>query len=381
MIKHNLERGYYQVGQELFTNKMLALHCAGKNKSKVKWNFHDEIYSKKDWTKRPNGTLKDLYKERAQQLRDQYDYLTVNFSGGADSWNILNSFLSNGIKIEEIYTRWGLAERKFTAADYLNNDEGNTGSEFEYAVLPVLKYIEKNYPEINIVVDDLSDCFTKELTEQKFLDSDQYQMMPCFFHTVRQSDKEKQAEKKKQKIGVIYGYEKIYCGIKNGNFYAYFRDGMCGGDNTRYHSSRKFECFYWTPDFPLLPVLQAHYIKDFLKQDIIEKTLSYKKMQYRELYTRICYPEYDNNTFQCGKMLGSILSKSDIWIARYNKKFHDSWRWHIGQCTDSIDTKFIHYHNGVLVGLANFPSKEYLVEENCGLPDIYWQHHGTYPNT
>ena len=165
MIK-NSERGFYQVGNKIFTNKMLAMYEASTAKLEVKFNFHDEVYSKIDWEKRPTGTLKELYKHRAQQLRDEYDYITINFSGGPDSRNVLNSFISNGIKIDEIYTRWGLAERKFTPASNTDYRESNTGSEFEYAVLPVLKYLEKNYPEINIVIDDLSECFQTELTEK-----------------------------------------------------------------------------------------------------------------------------------------------------------------------------------------------------------------------
>ena len=371
MIK-NSERGFYQVGNKIFTNKMLAMYEASTAKLEVKFNFHDEVYSKIDWEKRPTGTLKELYKHRAQQLRDEYDYITINFSGGPDSWNVLNSFISNGIKIDEIYTRWGLAERKFTPASNTDYRESNTGSEFEYAVLPVLKYLEKNYPEINIVIDDLSECFQTELTEKKFLNSDQYQMLSCFFHTVRQSEKEKQAEKKGKKIGIVYGYDKINCRVKNGNFYAYFTDGMCGGDATLYNSSRKFECFYWTPNYPFIPILQAHYIKDFLKV-LRSKDIDIFKITYRQLYIDACYPEYDTSTFQVEKMLGSIVSKSDLWIGKYNSKFFDSWKWHLDQCIDKIDPKYIRYKNNVVVGLDNFSSKEYLVEKKCGLPEVFYE--------
>jgi hypothetical protein len=41
--------------------------------------------------------LKTLYKERAQQLRDNYDELILYYSGGSDSHNILHTFLQNNI--------------------------------------------------------------------------------------------------------------------------------------------------------------------------------------------------------------------------------------------------------------------------------------------
>jgi hypothetical protein len=55
-----------------------------------------------DWTKEPTKTLKQLYKERAEQLRTDYDYLIVYFSGGSDSITVVNSFLDNDIPIDEI---------------------------------------------------------------------------------------------------------------------------------------------------------------------------------------------------------------------------------------------------------------------------------------
>ena len=58
-----------------------ALHNLG-------WRF--EVISSLD---------KDKY---AQQLREKYDYIVLAYSGGADSCNVLNSFLDNGIPIDDI---------------------------------------------------------------------------------------------------------------------------------------------------------------------------------------------------------------------------------------------------------------------------------------
>lgn len=62
----------------------------------------NDAFDKADWTKEPTKSLKQLYKERAQQLRDDYDYLIVYFSGGSDSITMVNAFLNNNIKIDEI---------------------------------------------------------------------------------------------------------------------------------------------------------------------------------------------------------------------------------------------------------------------------------------
>jgi hypothetical protein len=112
-----------------------------------------------------------------------------------------------------------------------------------------LEQIKKTHPEINIVIDDYSDGFTKELTEKQLLYSNHYQMMPSFFRFNRKSQSELIAEKHNKNIGVIYGYDKVRCSVSNGDFYSYFLDCI-GGNNL--DPSRTFEVFYWSPDFPQL---------------------------------------------------------------------------------------------------------------------------------
>jgi len=47
-------------------------------------------------------SLDFLYALRARQLREKYDYLVLYFSGGADSTNILKTFIDNNIFLDEI---------------------------------------------------------------------------------------------------------------------------------------------------------------------------------------------------------------------------------------------------------------------------------------
>ena len=340
--------------------------AACKKDQEVKWHFHDEVYSQLDWTKRPQHTLKDLYKQRAQQLRDQYDYLVLHFSGGGDSWNILNTFLTNGIRLDEIYTRWAKAERKFVNPNPNNKEEWNIGSEFEYAVLPILEKIRISHPQINIFIDDYSEKYTKKFQEDQFLESDQFQMMGTFFRYNRRSEQEILAEKKNKRIGIIMGYDKINCTVENGDFYAYFEDGL-GGTNTEF--KRTIELFYWSPNFPSLPVLQAHYIKEYIENYGLNKTLF-----YRDLYTKICYPDYDINTFQVSKFFGTMLSKSESWVLKYNPLYVDSWRWSLEQMLKVIDDRF-KQKKKIIVGLKKIKGRKYLIKKNCGLPDFCYYGH------
>jgi len=62
----------------------------------------NSVFENIDWTKEPTKSLKQLYKERAQQIRDMYDYLILYFSGGSDSITVLNTFLDNDIPLDEV---------------------------------------------------------------------------------------------------------------------------------------------------------------------------------------------------------------------------------------------------------------------------------------
>lgn len=55
-----------------------------------------------DWSIEPKESMEELCYRRAQQLRDQYDYLILYYSGGADSKTILETFLKYNIPLDEV---------------------------------------------------------------------------------------------------------------------------------------------------------------------------------------------------------------------------------------------------------------------------------------
>lgn len=96
--------GSYYVHGKLYTTKREALQAANGNKSLVEWRFNDAYYDRFDWTEDPFPFLSilDLYRLRAQEIRDTNDYVVLMISGGPDSINMLESFVHNGIKVDEV---------------------------------------------------------------------------------------------------------------------------------------------------------------------------------------------------------------------------------------------------------------------------------------
>jgi hypothetical protein len=77
------------------------------------------------------------------------------FSGGADSRNIIQTFIKNNIKIDEVITsipETGLNNYKINSQ---NINSENAASEWELSVYPVLKELSNFYPNIKITINDL----------------------------------------------------------------------------------------------------------------------------------------------------------------------------------------------------------------------------------
>ena len=100
-----------------------------------------------------------MYVERCNQLRDKYDYLVLHYSGGSDSHNILHTFLTNNIKLDEISIRWPKhwLDGKFYNVNNIDKSAKNAPSEFNYTIKPTLEYLQKHHPDIKINIVDFTE--------------------------------------------------------------------------------------------------------------------------------------------------------------------------------------------------------------------------------
>jgi hypothetical protein len=108
--------GYYSVGTYNTYSRFDAMNVAANANQDIKWHFNKELYSSYNWTDEPSADIKELYRLRALQLREQYDYLVIMSSGGIDSRQIIQSFVDNNIHIDEICTNHELEGAKYTHA-------------------------------------------------------------------------------------------------------------------------------------------------------------------------------------------------------------------------------------------------------------------------
>ena len=96
--------GYYNVGDFKTYSKLEAIEQSKSTRKPLFWNFNQHECDNHVWDVEPKETLDELYRQRAQEIRDKYDYVVLMFSGGRDSSNIFHAFTSNNIKLDEVIT-------------------------------------------------------------------------------------------------------------------------------------------------------------------------------------------------------------------------------------------------------------------------------------
>jgi len=72
-IERNAKLGVYMVGGRAFYLKPEAHIYATETDQPVSWQFNDVAFAKYNWTSEPESDLRELYRRRAEHLREQYD--------------------------------------------------------------------------------------------------------------------------------------------------------------------------------------------------------------------------------------------------------------------------------------------------------------------
>lgn len=369
----NYKQGVYKVGDVFIKNKTMALLEASKNKQFPLWDFNNHIFQNIDWGIPLIESLEALYIQRCKQLREKYDYLILNYSGGSDSWNILKNFINNKIHLDEIFVYWPISSTKGIYKPNIENKHpSNFLSEWDFHIKPDLEYIVKNYPKIKITVNDYSTCLLEEFTEDMFLMSGHHVNIGFFPRQTANKEAGKNIKENKE-IGIIVGNDKPQLCIKDGIIYSYFIDALASTTmipviNTNQH----IEYFYWTPDIPQLPIKSAQQVAMSIKSRpeiqelfLLEKKRSNEEKNFVDKFIRsVIYPDWDTNKFQVNKSLTIFTAEYDQWIiGKYsNEKFVKSWYSFMKSYMDLIDKKYYEYNElGNRISYIGFISPLYKI--------------------
>jgi hypothetical protein len=320
--------GYYTYKNFKTYNKYDIMTIADSNIG-VKWNYNDDFFSSYDWTKEPVETLSELYKNRAIQLRNDYDYIILMYSGGSDSSNILDTFIKNDIYLDEIC--------------HLTDSSGSYSFLNKEIFITAKPKVEKYISELNLKTlhrkIDITDMIKEFFNENNKFD---------FIHTCNSFGAPNMHIKhniyKKipiwdklidsgKSVAILWGCEKphIKGDLSKRTFGFHFIDIIDGNIN-QFHQNANFrgivdELFYWAPidECAKIIIKQSHVLKEkILKLAGTQSNINTQKHilncgGYHLKY--YIYPYFDSLEYNNEKSLtGNFLSSRDEWFWKYSNE-------------------------------------------------------------
>jgi len=342
----NKKLGYYVCGKYEFESKIQAYLHSIKTNTPISWVFNDSEFEKHNWTIEPENTLDYYYDQRARNLREKYDYLILSYSGGADSHNILMSFIRQKLHIDEIVINtMDKGSSKFTIIDPLIKNNWNTGAEHYLQTLPRLKEVEKFIPKTKITILDLTDHLFEYLNntpDESWILNRRERLNPVGitrFNYIYFSNIRKKFDKNKT-IGILLGIDKPKCIIHKNKFYMRFNDRTTNivsiVDHFKDYTNSTLEYFYWDPECIPMLIKQGHIIKKWLESSPQyiklwnSETTSFKiaSLDHERLLRNILYTTWNDSWFQVDKPVSDWYCEFDSWFIDGFKgtKANDTWR-------------------------------------------------------
>lgn len=347
--------GYWETAGIRFSKKFDALLHAAKNNDEVYFKYHNDVWTNFDRTLLGKHSLNQLYADRAQQLRDTYDYLILYYSGGSDSHNVLRTFIDNNIKLDEVCVKWPLAmiDSDLYTPNFTDNSARNHISEWDYAIKPTLDWLKTKHPGIKITLKDVVDNVNTIQVESIIEKLNHIRSGAILFSNSSSENTVKLLDKNK-KVGHIYGIDKPLLSLKDdNNVYMAFADGALSVLNVDSLNTDSGECFYWTPDYPLLAFEMAYKVSEFY--NVHRESRKYLKWapdenwnlianQYQnDIVKKICYSTWDFR-FQAEK---SSYNREDkfFWFHELNELSHinEAYRSVTKSLTNNISKNYLQY--------------------------------------
>ena len=348
--------GHWLVVDKIFHVKRDALLYASiVGCPEVTWHWHDDVFKSFDRSKLGTVPLNSLYKQRAQQLRDEYDYLILYYSGGADSHNILMTFINNNIKLDRIYVNWPgkTVNKGLYTPNSIDKSARNLLSEWDLVIEPTLKWLSMSHPEIPIEIGDWTEQLSeKYYTDDVYLKAGGYWSAGALLRNLNSSTLGIKKCDQGLRVASIFGFEKPHLELdNNGNVAMFFHDIAYQISS---NSVGTFEPFYWTPSLPQLPFEMAWQMFLYFKHNPASRGFMWRDPMIidRNTVTHInnriaklvCYSDtWDFNKFQAEKPSTITRTDRDFWLYE-NPEFDrivQSWNYHYTGFLDGINSKYL----------------------------------------
>lgn len=306
---------YNSMSGEVYDNRYDAIDAKYNRQQDVLFYYRDNEYEKIDWKVEPTESLHQLYKERAQQIRDSYDYVTLCYSGGIDSTNVLETFYYNNIHIDEIVSVGSFSQDVNRDIDFNHNKDiyDNVMSNLARFNLPNTKKTFIDYTEY---FNDLSNfSLYQDYNAEYYKYIGVYPSVTYLFWY----DLPKFLNSKKNST-IIYGIEKPFIQIDNtGRFFFEHSDlSMRSYSNYKTGGSCRSN-FYSDPEAEKIIRKQMHIIKNhFIEKVVVKEEMSerhfFHHTNYSDIIHKLIYDIKNPLQYVSTKGTNVFLSQRDNYI-------------------------------------------------------------------
>lgn len=307
---------YYTASGKTFYNRDLAVLCP----EKCYFYYYDKEFRQYDWTKEPSCSLEELYQKRAEQLRAEYEYLVLCYSGGIDSTKVLEIFYYNNIPIDEIIMIGALSQ------DSSKNSYENNNQDLYYNAFPT---IEKLNPKCKITIFDYSKYFNNinNFSLVECYGDEYYKYCGSYFspNHLFWSQLTRYIDYGDKKTAVIFGTDKpilryddkSYFALKEQNFTDYGKEHFWTLGCSRVNFYTDINCMD-------LMAKQFHILKNFYQEFVLDKKIISQELWLNpEFYNRILdntvYKLRNRLTIPTKKSTSSLISRRDRFLLNATK--------------------------------------------------------------
>ena len=347
--------GHYTVGNSWFYSNRDALeagHCTGEP---VAWHYYDDVWAQAHsaghWR---NQSLKELYYARARQIREQYDYVAVMFSGGWDSRNIIESFSAQGLRIDDIIVFTTQELENSTPFNNLNPD--NWYGEIKYHAVPYAERYAHEHPGTGVIRIEWLDRVAESYRDAEQVFKDSRPKPGVFFGRWLSVATDAQLQRRigNRRAALMLGLDKP-CVMQTGNTYqGFFPEGLirnytyCTRSNG-FPDNVIWEPFYWTPDLPELAIRGWYELIDLCKQDPViarahnittteNDRAELKFSRYvQDTMRRHLYPGFDAGAWQADKQVDyGFFMQFELPVLRVLEQQHPHVRAVLGEVLNEV---------------------------------------------
>ena len=334
--------GHFTVGDRVYYDNYSAMKSSHQTKTPIKWHFFNDVWSKSHaqglWK---NLTLPTLYRQRALQIRQQYEHVSLLFSGGWDSRNILDTFDRENIRLDAIVI-YTVPELENTT-NYNNHDSANWYGEVKFNAVPYAKEFCRRHPETKLIEIPWLDYTIEKYIGQMDELAQACRVKPGVWFGCRLSVS--RSPKMLKELGykngcLLSGIDKpciIHHGLKQA--LGFFPEGLLRfasypTKSFGFQENQIWEPFYWTPNLPELAIRGWYELLNLCHRDSLvarahdsntstNERMNLKMSQYvQDRLREMLYRQFDPTVWQPDKQRewGFFMSNETPIINLLNKK-------------------------------------------------------------